>query len=108
VEVLQLRIVLILIHQQQWYQEPAKPTFARLIPIFVRFALTSGEKCLIFVRLAIFLRILLFKMNQTKVISIFHYGKVEKNHFIFLSTFYPIMSLMKSPKNFEKIVILKI
>ena len=48
-EVRQLRIVLILTRQQQWYQEPAKPTFARLIPIFVRFALTSGEKCPIFV-----------------------------------------------------------
>ena len=31
-----------------------------------------------------------------------------KKYFIFLPAFYPIMCLMKSPKNFEKIVILKI
>ena len=56
-EVRQLRIVLILTRQQQWYQGPAKPRFARLITIFVRFALTSGEKCPTFVSLAIFLRV---------------------------------------------------
>ena len=33
--------------------------------------------------------------------------KISRNNFIFLLAFYLIMCLMKAPKNFEKIAILK-
>ena len=51
---------------------------------------------------------LLFKMNQTKVLSVFHWWKVEKNILSFLPAFYPIMCLMKSSKKFEKTNILNV
>ena len=51
---------------------------------------------------------LLFEMNQTKVLSIFPLVKSSKKHLIFLPAFYLIICLMKSPRNFEKIAILKI
>ena len=55
------------------------------------------------------LRRLLFEMNQTKVLCIlFFINEKFKKYFIFLPAFYLIMCLMKSPKNFEKIAILKI
>ena len=49
-----------------------------------------------------------FEINQTKVLSIFSLVESSKKYFIFLPAFYPIMCLMKSPKNFGKIAILKI
>ena len=51
---------------------------------------------------------LLFEMNQTKVFSKVLLMKSSKNDFIFSPVFYLITSLMKAPKNFEKIPILKI
>ena len=45
--------------------------------------------------------------NNTNLNSIFCLIKSSKIDFIFLPAFYPIMWLMASPKNFEKIAILK-
>jgi hypothetical protein len=47
-------------------------------------------------------------MNQTKVFSKIVLVKSSKNNFIFLPVYYLIMCLMKDPKNFEKIAILKL
>ena len=46
--------------------------------------------------------------KYTNLNSIFCLMKSSKIDFIFLLAFYLIMWLMKSPKNFEKIAILKI
>ena len=46
--------------------------------------------------------------NNTNLNSIFCLIKSSKNDFIFLPAFYLILWLMTSPKNFEKIAILKI
>ena len=40
--------------------------------------------------------------------AIVHFVKTSENIFVFLPAFYLIMWLMKSPKNFEKIALLKI
>ena len=47
-------------------------------------------------------------INVTNVISKNVLVKSSENDFIFVSAFYLIMCLMKAPKNFEKIAILKI
>jgi hypothetical protein len=47
-------------------------------------------------------------MNQTKVFSKTVFVKSSRNNSIFLPVFYLTMCLMKDPKNFEKIAILKI
>jgi hypothetical protein len=47
-------------------------------------------------------------INVTKVISKNILVKSSENGFIFVPAFYLIMCLMKAPKNFEKIAILKI
>ena len=44
----------------------------------------------------------------TKVYSKISLMKSSENDFIFVPAFYLVMSLMKAPKNFEKIAILKI
>ena len=51
---------------------------------------------------------LCFKMKMTKVYSKHLLMKSSRNNFIFLLAFYLIMCLMKAPKNFGKIAILKI
>ena len=45
--------------------------------------------------------------RETKVSQEFLLVKNSENDFIFLPAFYLIMCLMKAPKNFEKIAILK-
>ena len=49
-----------------------------------------------------------FEMKMTKIYLKILLMKSSRNNFIFLPVFYLIMCLMKAPKNFEKIVILKI
>ena len=48
-------------------------------------------------------------LNYTSTKSFINFSliKISKKYFIFSSAFYLIMCLMKSPKNFEKIFILK-
>jgi hypothetical protein len=50
----------------------------------------------------------LFEMNQTKGFFKIFINEKFRNDFISLPVFYLIMCLMKAPKNFEKIAILKI
>ena len=61
-----------------------------------------------FIALSLFSNIDPCTKNMTQVNWKFLLMKSSKKYSIFLPAFYPIMLLMTSPKNFEKIAILKI